>query len=335
MQEKTLSSAAPSDINHHLIYFSGPDSTTETMGMVAPLAQPPTQTEATPRIFFDDDDDDLPVIDDDSILRMSRRLPLGGILESTDPLRMVAMVRRTPFQFISNVNPVKTEIAADPCEEDAKNPEPRLFLCGKSSSSRKAKSLDNLMSESNDDKIPPPLPKMKSLVVPDPNPKSADGDGAPAKSKIDEYDDDEPPPIPPVQDRKRKQKPKTRPASSSSTSSSSGSSSSKGSCCRQSSGGIDDELNMRRETARLNLDVLRRLSSMLGEEREKFMAERQMLSASKDMMMAETKRVNSEKSKLDAEKQKVDLEKDLLQSQMLGRRSPRFDYLQPPTVIEA
>lgn len=95
------------------------------------------------------------------------------------------------------------------------------------------------------------------------------------------------------------------------------------SCCKQHHKfGSDDmsESALRKETARMNLDVLRRLASMLGEEREKLAAEREMMTASRDVMQAETRKVNSERSKIEAERQKLDLERDLLQSQMLGRK---------------
>ncbi|KAL0278967.1 UNVERIFIED_CONTAM: hypothetical protein PYX00_000626 [Menopon gallinae] len=93
------------------------------------------------------------------------------------------------------------------------------------------------------------------------------------------------------------------------------------SCCKQQYADFEEmsESQLRRETARMNLDVLRRLASMLGEEREKLSAERQMLSASRNMLLAETRKMMSERGKLESERQKVDLERDLLQSQVLSR----------------
>lgn len=94
------------------------------------------------------------------------------------------------------------------------------------------------------------------------------------------------------------------------------------SCCKQHMPDLDSpmsDVDVRRETARLNLDVLRRLSDMLGEEREKLTAERRMMTATRDRMLTEIRKVNSERGKIDSERRKVELERDMLQSQMLGR----------------
>lgn len=204
--------------------------------------------------------------------RLAERLPMGGVLESTDALRMVGMVRKLPLQFVDNFSrQCKPGVRCD-----------RAVKTDPSTTVASAAKSDDELSVSE---------------------------------PLDLDDEDENHEI-----RRRKQKPKARPSTTTAAPARFGS------CCKQSSGGNED-MTMRRELARVNLDVLRRLGLMLSEEREKFQAERQMLGASRDMMMAETKRVNSERGKIDAEKQKVDLERDLLQSQMLGRRSPRLAYL--------
>ncbi|KAK6630601.1 hypothetical protein RUM43_014586 [Polyplax serrata] len=79
------------------------------------------------------------------------------------------------------------------------------------------------------------------------------------------------------------------------------------------------EKELKLEIARMNLDVLKRLSGMLEEEREKYSAERQMLGASRDMLRAEMRKAISERRKLDSERRKVDLQRDMLESQVLGR----------------
>lgn len=88
----------------------------------------------------------------------------------------------------------------------------------------------------------------------------------------------------------------------------------------------DDEWSisaMRRETARLNLDVLRRMSSMLGAQQDKLGEERQMLSANRDMLRAEMRRSVADRARIVAEQAKVNLERDVLQSQLLGLSSAR------------
>lgn len=79
------------------------------------------------------------------------------------------------------------------------------------------------------------------------------------------------------------------------------------------------ERELKLEIARMNLDVLKRLSGMLEAEREKYSAERQMLGASRDMLRAEMRKAISERRKLDSERRKVDLQRDMLESQVLGR----------------
>lgn len=89
---------------------------------------------------------------------------------------------------------------------------------------------------------------------------------------------------------------------------------------KQASDDENSEQRIRREIFTMNLNVLRQLSRMLGEERAKYLAEKQMLRASRNMMIAETRKILSEREKLNSEKQKIDLEKDILQSQILGRK---------------
>lgn len=295
---------------------------------VAPLAQPPVAGTASPRRNVDSEDNG----------RMAQRLPLSGVLETSDALRMVGLVRKLPFQFISAADGdgfANTRDAA--WEADSYDPDPEPRERRSKGNTARPTSVDEVSAE-DDDPQPNTFSDQTELARSDgelsvdedeplPAPLLHKKELARSDDELSVDEDEETPPSPLVQnteleDRKRKQKPK-RPATSAPIRGSSSS------CCKQSGGGggTDDEMTMRRETARVNLDVLRRLASMLGEEREKFMAERQMLSASRDMMMAETRKVNSERGKIDSERQKVDLERDLLQSQMLGRRSPRLAYL--------
>lgn len=77
---------------------------------------------------------------------------------------------------------------------------------------------------------------------------------------------------------------------------------------------------LQRELARLNLNVLRTMTRMLGEQEQKFAAERNTLRASGRMMRAEMRRALSETVKINSERRKLDLERDVLQSQLLARR---------------
>lgn len=77
---------------------------------------------------------------------------------------------------------------------------------------------------------------------------------------------------------------------------------------------------LQRELARLNLNVLRTMARMLGEQEQKFAAERNTLRATGRMMRAEMRRALSETVKINSERQKLDLERDVLQSQLLARR---------------
>ena len=81
--------------------------------------------------------------------------------------------------------------------------------------------------------------------------------------------------------------------------------------------------SMRRETARLNLDVLRRMSSMLGAQQDKLGEERQMLSANREMLRAEMRRSVADRGRILAEQAKVNLERDVLQTQLLGLSTGR------------
>lgn len=76
---------------------------------------------------------------------------------------------------------------------------------------------------------------------------------------------------------------------------------------------------LQRETARLNLDVLRRTVTMLQQETNKLGAEREMMTANRDMLRAQVRLVNTDRSRVDSARRKLDLERDMLQSQMLGR----------------
>lgn len=255
------------------------------------------------------------------------RFMIGGLLETPSALRMVGLVKNLPLNLIETEETLvnnwrKRPIKRKPCFmdyddlnldksgipdqslEDLKNRRQRLCLEGKRIGkskvlSRADRSSDDVTEAAN----------------------SGTHGGVEETEETEETEEKETAVTQTVDYRNSKRSTKARQRSS--TPPSAEVKATTVSCCKPHKG-IADEMSdsaMRRETARMNLDVLRRLATMLGEEREKFAAEREMLGASRDMMQAETRKVNSERSKIEAERQKVDLERDVLQSQMLGRRT--------------
>ena len=225
-----------------------------------------------------------------SSLDKPQRLMLGGLVESADALRIVGLVKNLPLNLLDTPEISFGKKKKPPCffdraesDSDSDSERKKRLICSRRE--RKRRSEEESSSEES-----------RATTV---SPTTV--------SSTDE------------RNSKRNPRPKRKSTTPAPDGEAKGTTVS---CCKQHKVGSEDmsESALRRETARMNLDVLRRLASMLGEEREKFAAEREMLTASRDVMQAEMRKVNSERTKIESERQKLDLERDMLQSQMLGRR---------------